>query len=170
MQATLLSIAIAFILALVAALVAPHFIDWNQYRTEFETQASRISGLRVRIAGPIDARLLPIPSLNLQRIDISRPGQGGSLRAARLSIEFSLGSLARGEFKASEVILERAELTAALDRKGRLEWPAPSVGFDADAISIERLDIRDSRALLADAASGYGVVLDKFEFKGELRT
>ncbi len=170
MQATLLSIAIAFILALVAALVAPHFIDWNQYRTEFETQASRISGLRVRIAGPIDARLLPIPSLNLQRIDISRPGQAGSLRAGRLSIEFSLGSLARGEFKASEVILEGAELTAALDRNGRLEWPAPSVGFDADAISIERLDIRDSRALLADAASGYGVVLDKFEFKGELRT
>ena len=67
-------------------------------------------------------------------------------------------------------ILEGAEIAIALDRNGRLEWPAPSIGFDPESISIERLDIRDSRALLADAASGYGVVLDKFEFKGELRT
>ena len=170
MQATLLSIAIALILALVTALVGPHFVDWNKYRGEFETQASRMTGLQVRIAGPIDARLLPTPSMSLSRIDIARPGEAGSLRARRLSIEFSLGSLARGEFKATDVILEGAELAIALDRNGRLEWPAPAMGFDPEAISIERLDIRDSRALLADAASGYGVVLDKFEFKGELRT
>lgn len=170
MQATLLSIAIALILALVAALVGPHFVDWNKYRAEFETQASRMTGLQVRIAGPIEARLLPTPSMNLSRIQIARGDEAGSLRARRLSIEFSLGSLARGEFKATDVILEGAEIAIALDRNGRLDWPAPSVGFDLEAISIERLDIRDSRALLADTASGYGMVLDKLEFKGELRT
>ena len=46
MQATLLSIAIALILALVTALVGPHFVDWNKYRAEFETQASRMTGLQ----------------------------------------------------------------------------------------------------------------------------
>ena len=76
----------------------------------------------------------------------------------------------RGEWKATDVRLEGAEIAVALDRDGRLEWPAPSIGFDPEAISIERLDIRDSRALLADAASGCGMVLDKLEFKGELRT
>ncbi len=170
MQATLLSFAIALILALVAALVGPHFVDWNQYRSQFEAQASRMTGLQVRLAGPIDARLLPSPSLSLQRIDIAQPGEAGSLRARRLSIEFSLGSLVRGEFKASDMSLEGAEIVLALDRNGRLEWPAPTVTFDPDAVSIERLIVRDSRVLLADAASGYGVVLDKFEFKGELRT
>jgi AsmA family/AsmA-like C-terminal region len=170
-QATLLSIAIALILALVTALVGPHFVDWNKYRSEFETQASRMTGLQVRIAGPIEARLLPTPSMNLSRIDIARSGEPGSLRARRLSIEFSLGALARGEFKATDVILDGAEISIALDRDGRLEWPVPtSMGFDPESISIERLDIRDSRALLADAASGYGVVLDKLDFKGELRT
>jgi large subunit ribosomal protein L24 len=169
-QATLLSIAIALILALVAALVGPHFVDWNKYRAEFETQASRMTGLQIRVGGPIDARLLPTPSLNLSRIDITRGDEAGTLRARRLSIEFSLGSLARGEFKATDVILEGAEIAIALDRSGRLEWPAPSVGFDPEAISIERLDVRDSRILMADAASGYGVVLDKFEFTGELRS
>jgi uncharacterized protein involved in outer membrane biogenesis len=169
-QGTLLSIAIALILALVAALVGPHYVDWNKYRAQFETQASRMTGLQVRIGGPIDARLLPTPSLNLARIDIARGKDVGSLRARRLSIEFSLGSLVRGEFKATDVILDGAEITLALDRNGRLEWPAPSVGFDPETISIERLDVRDSRVLMADAASGYGTVLDKFDFKGELRT
>ena len=37
-------------------------------RAEFERQASRMTGLQVRVAGPIDARLLPTPSLNLSRI------------------------------------------------------------------------------------------------------
>ena len=31
MQTTLLGLAIAFILALTAALVGPYFIDWNQF-------------------------------------------------------------------------------------------------------------------------------------------
>ena len=83
-------------------------------------------------AGPIDARLLPTPSLNLQRIDIARGDEAGSLRARRLSIEFSLGALARGEFRATDVILEGAEISVALDRNGRLEWPAPTIGFDPE--------------------------------------
>src|SRR5262245_61594662 len=101
-------------------------------------------GLQVRITGPIDARLLTTPSLSLQRVDIARPGEAGSVRARRLSLEFSLGSLLRGEWKATDVRIEGAEISAALDKDGRIEWPAPSVGFDPDAISIERLDIRDS--------------------------
>ena len=76
----------------------------------------------------------------------------------------------RGEWKATDVRLDGAEIAINLDRNGRLDWPAPSIGFDPETISIERLDIRDSRALLYDAASGSGLLLDQFEFKGELRT
>ena len=170
MQATLLSIAIAMILALLAALVGPHFVDWNTYRAEFESQASRMSGLQVRIAGPIEASLLPTPSVSLQQIEAQRPGEAGALRARRLSIEFSLGSLVRGEWKATDVRLDGPEISLVVDRDGRLEWPAPSVNFDPESISIERLDIRDARALLADAASGSSAVLDRIDFRGELRT
>ena len=130
-----------------------------------------MTGLQVRIAGPIDARLLPTAldepfSASTSRaparpVRCVRAGSASNSRSA---------SLARGELKATDVLLEGAEITIALDRNGRLEWPAPSIGFDPESISIERLDIRDSRALLADTASGYGVVLDKLEFKGELRT
>jgi len=46
-QATLLSIGIAIILALVAALVGPIFIDWSQYRAEIEAEASQVVGVPV---------------------------------------------------------------------------------------------------------------------------
>src|SRR3978361_1488669 len=89
-QATLLSFAIALILALVTALVGPHFVDWNRYRGEFEAKASQLTGMPVHITGPIDARILPTPTLLLQNIEMGRTGQSGTLRPRTLCIEFSL--------------------------------------------------------------------------------
>src|ERR1700750_899355 len=40
-QTTLLGLAIAFIIALVGALIGPYFIDWDQFRPQFEAEASR---------------------------------------------------------------------------------------------------------------------------------
>ena len=154
MQTTLLGLAIAVILALVAALVGPHFVDWNQYRGEFEARASSITGLSVRIAGPVEARLLPTPALTLQRIEVTRPGDAGVLRVRSLGIEFSLGALVRGEWRATMARLDGAEITAGLDSAGRLDWPVPSIAVDPDTVSIERLDIVDGRAILADAVGG----------------
>ena len=41
MQATLLGIAGAIILALLAALVGPQFVDWTSYRATIESEATR---------------------------------------------------------------------------------------------------------------------------------
>ena len=63
MQTTLLGLAILIIVALVSALVAPLVVDWNQYRSTFEQEASRLAGFTVHVRGPIDARILPAPRL-----------------------------------------------------------------------------------------------------------
>ena len=60
-QTTLLSIAIALILALLAALLGPHVVRWNDHRALFEADASRLVGIKVRVGGDIDAALLPFP-------------------------------------------------------------------------------------------------------------
>ena len=80
MQTTLLGLAIAFILALIAALVGPYFIDWNQFRPQFEAEASQVLGAPVRVAGQLDARLLPTPTLRLTMSPSSVPVQDGPLR------------------------------------------------------------------------------------------
>jgi uncharacterized protein involved in outer membrane biogenesis len=75
LQATLLGLAVAIILALVAALVGPYFVDWTQYRATFEAEASKLAGQPVRIAGRIDVRILPVPTLTLGRIETGPASQ-----------------------------------------------------------------------------------------------
>ena len=90
MQTTLLSIAIALILALLAALFGPHVIRWNDHRAFFEAEASRLVGIKVLVGGDIDAALLPFPSVTLRAIAIGPAGQGGRMRARSLRIALGL--------------------------------------------------------------------------------
>jgi uncharacterized protein involved in outer membrane biogenesis len=169
-QTTLLGVAIAIILALVTALVGPLFIDWNNYRSEFETRASRLTGLDFRVIGAIDARLLPTPTVTLQGVEFGRPDEGSKVRARLLRIEFALGAFARGEWRIADARLEGAEFSAGLDDSGRIAWPLPKLGFDLEAVSIARLQVQDARATLADAASDSRLVLENLDFTGELRS
>ena len=75
MQTTLLGLAIALILALVAALVGPLVVDWGTYRSLFESEATHLVGVPVKVTGSIDARLLPSPELTLHDIEIGE-GEG----------------------------------------------------------------------------------------------
>jgi large subunit ribosomal protein L24 len=169
LQTTLLGFAIAIIVALVAALVGPLVIDWGGYRSIVEREASRLSGIEVHVTGPIDARLLPSPRLTLQDVEI-----GGSdaepLRARSLNVEFALGPLLRGEWRASEMTLSGPQLHVGLDKSGKLTAPGVSLKFDPDAISIDRLSIEDGTVVLGDAASGTVLKLDNVWFNGELRS
>ena len=118
MQTTLLGLAIAIILALVAALVGPLLIDWGGYRSVFETEASRLIGVDVRVTGAIEARLLPSPQLTLHDIEIGR-GED-KIGAHSLGIEFALGPLMRGEWHAAELHLAGPQLRLGLDAEGRI--------------------------------------------------
>jgi hypothetical protein len=169
-QTALLSAGIAIILALVTALVGPLFVDWGSYRAEFQAEVGRLTGLEVRVTGPIDVRLLPTPTLTLQQIELGRPGDPTKTRAQALRIEFALGDLMRGTFRAQDMTLQGPELTLGLDPSGHLAWSAPTIGLDPDAVSIEHLEIADGRATFTDAASGTRLVLDKLDFTGQVRS
>lgn len=170
MQTTLLGLAITLILALLTALLGPLFIDWNHYRPAFEAQASRLIGLPVHVGGPIDARLLPSPSLLLSDITIGSDKAQQPLRAKALGIELGLGSLIRGQLRATELRLVGPEIAVGLGKDGRLEGPNLAVGFNLNDVSIGKLSIEGARLSFADAASGTQAVLDKLWFGGEVRS
>ena len=170
MQTTLLGLAIAIILALVTALVGPLLIDWNGYREQLEARASGLTGLEFKVAGAIDARLLPTPSLTLQGIEFGRPRDASRVRARSLRLEFALGSLLRGEWKIADARLEAPEVTIGLDAAGHVGLPVPSTGFAPDSVSIQQLSIADGRVILTDAATQSRLVLEKLEFRGDLRS
>ncbi len=168
MQTTLLGLAIALIVALVAALIGPYFIDWNQFRPQFEAEASRVMGAPVRVDGTLDARLLPTPTLRLQSVAVGGDNDPGKVRADKLDVEFSLSSLMRGEWRASELSLNGFSLDLGLDREGRFEWPSSIGKFNLGSLAIDRLNLT-GRMALQDAASGNTFHIDDLVFNGDVR-
>ncbi|HSP50480.1 MAG TPA: AsmA family protein [Pseudolabrys sp.] len=169
MQTTLLGLAIAIILALVAALVGPLLIDWGSHRSLFEAEASRLIGVDVRVTGVIEARLLPTPSLTLHDIEIGS-GAENKIRARSLGLEFALGALMRGEWRAAEMHLVAPQLNLGLDASGHVLAPNLAINFSPDNLSIDRLSVEDGKVTLTDAANGGRATLDRLWFNGEARS
>ena len=169
MQTTLLGLAIAFIIALVAALVGPYFVDWNQFRPQFEAEATRVVGAPVRVGGKLDARLLPTPSLRLRSVVVGGANDLGKVRADRLDVEFNLGSLMRGEWRATELTINGLALDLGLDAAGRIDWPASTGKFSLGSLAIDRLNLT-GRVALHDAASHGTVELNDIAFSGDVRS
>lgn len=169
MQTTLLGLAIAFIIALIAALIGPYFIDWNQFRPQFEAEAAKVIGAPVRVAGTLDARLLPSPSLRLRSVVVGGANDLGKVRADKLDVEFSLGSLMRGEWRATELTINGMALDLGLDPQGRIDWPASTGKFNLGTLSIDRLNLT-GRVALHDALSRGTLELNDIAFSGDVRS
>ncbi|MDA9427287.1 AsmA family protein [Bradyrhizobium sp. CCBAU 53380] len=170
MQTTLLGLAIAFIIALLAALIGPYYIDWNQFRPQFEAEAGKIIGVPVRVAGELDARLLPAPTLRLRAVTFGGNNDLGRLRADKLDVEFSLSSLMRGEWRATELSVGGMAVDLGLDARGRVDLPSTASGsFNLASLAIERLNLT-GRIALHDAASRSTLELNDIAFSGDVRS
>jgi uncharacterized protein involved in outer membrane biogenesis len=168
-QTTLLGLAIAFIIALVAALIGPYFIDWNQFRPQFEAEATQVIGAPVRVAGELEARLLPSPTLRLRSVVVGGANDLGKVRADKLDVEFSLGSLMRGEWRATELTINGMALDLGLDPQGRIDWPASNGKFNLGTLAIDRLRLT-GRAALHDALSHRTLEIEDIAFSGDVRS
>ncbi|MBB4261083.1 MULTISPECIES: AsmA-like C-terminal region-containing protein [unclassified Bradyrhizobium] len=170
MQTTLLGLAIAFIIALLAALIGPYYVDWNRFRPQFEAEAGKIIGVPVRVAGELDARLLPAPTLRLRQVTFGGNNDLGRLRADKLDVEFSLGSLMRGEWRATELSVGGMAVDLGLDARGRLDLPSTASGtFNLASLAIERVNLT-GRIALHDAASRSTLELNDIAFSGDVRS
>jgi large subunit ribosomal protein L24 len=167
-QTTLLGLAIAVILALLAALIGPYFVDWSQFRPQFEYEASRVIGMPVHVDGDIDARLLPAPSIRLRNVAIGTRSDTNNVSVEKLDVEFSLGDLMRGEWRANELTLNGLVLELGLDGRGRMNWSSRSGGFNFGALTVDKFHLTGA-VMLNDLASRTTVRLDDIDFSGEVR-
>ncbi|MDQ8727839.1 AsmA family protein [Bradyrhizobium sp. LHD-71] len=168
MQTTLLGLAIALILALLAALIGPYFIDWSQFRPQFEREASRVIGMPVRVDGEIDARLLPTPSLRLRHVAVGARSDASNVSVEKLDVEFSLGDLMRGEWRANELTLDGLVLELGLDQRGRMNWASRGSGFNLGALTVDKFHLTGAIAV-NDTASRRSLRLNDIVFTGEVR-
>ena len=142
MRFVLTILAVALVALLIAALIAPLFIDWSAHRAAIEARIGALTGGRVALTGPISVRLLPIPYLDLGEGSASGPKAGHprlSFKSARL--ELSLVKLATGAIRFTEIRLEGPVLTLTRLDNGSLNLPAPNAG-EAGSVGFDRLVAR----------------------------
>lgn len=154
MRHFLTGLGILICLTLVAAMAGPHFIDWGGRRALFEKRIAQITGQPARIDGPIAVTLLPTPTLSLDQVKIGRADKAGfvPLEVERISGALAATALFRGEFVITEALIDGP--VVRIDERGMAAFVAESKGpsrADPDAISIEKLQIRDGNVTIARA-------------------
>jgi uncharacterized protein involved in outer membrane biogenesis len=151
------------VLALLAALVVPHFIDWTSYRADFEREASAILGRKVTVRGAASARLLPFPSVTFNDVSVAGgPGGQPAMTVETFSMDAELAPFLRGEVLIFDMRLVRPKAVIDINADGKVDWAMrPSNPFDIKQVSIERMNITDGEIVLRHAAGARSHVLSQ---------
>ncbi|MCB1466443.1 MAG: AsmA family protein, partial [Rhizobiaceae bacterium] len=107
-----------FVLALTAALVAPYFIDWTNYRADFEREASNILGRPVTVRGDASARLLPFPSVTFSDVVVGATATKPAMTVEAFSMDAELAPFMSGEFRIFDLRLVRPKATVEIGEDG----------------------------------------------------
>lgn len=138
MNSVLSYIAGLIILLLLAALVGPTFVDWNQFRNQIEAQGTKLTGRELKIGGDIRFVVLPAPHLTLNDVSLSNLEGGANpdfLRFGQIDAEVALAPLLSGEVTVSSVTVARPQVHLEIMRDGRSNWR----GLVADSLREEGL-------------------------------
>lgn len=125
MNSFLLTLAALLILVLSALFAAPLFIDWNDYRSVFETQAKNLLGREVKVDGEVHLVLLPAPELRFD--DIKVADQKGRLdqpflEARSLEAWLNIGALLSGTIEARKIAIVDPVLRLDVKPDGTGNW------------------------------------------------
>ena len=152
MNSVLLSIAVAIVLALCGALVAPFFIDWNAYRDVVEARLSKAFGYEVVINGQLNARILPYPVLDIQELEIR--GQGLKFPLViipQLHADLALAPILRGYIEVTDIELDQPIVTLPMGAGGVPTVPAgQNVGVSQDSVEISDLNVANGTLVVVD--------------------
>ncbi|PLP60286.1 AsmA protein [Mesorhizobium loti] len=145
-----------FVLALLAALVVPPFVDWTGYRADFEREASTILGRKVTVRGSATARLLPFPSVTFSDVSVAGGTDGvPAMTVETFSMDAELAPFLRGEVLIFDMRLVRPKATIGIAADGKMDWTVrPSSPFNPAQVAIEKLTITDGAVELHQEAGG----------------
>lgn len=144
------------VVALFSALFAPFFVDWTDFRVQFEEQASHILGKKVVVHGAVDARILPFPSVTLHDVRVGQDLDGQpQLHAERFSMDMELAPFLSGEARIFEMRIEEPKARIRILKDGTLDWMRGSkASIPARTVVLEDLHVTDGTIELIDEQTG----------------
>lgn len=173
MNALLTTIAAALVLALLAALVGPHFVDWTSYRADFERSATQLVGAPVRVRGPVEARLLPHPSIRFSDVEIGASGEAAKLTARSFSMRLFPAPLLRGEVHVRDVDVISPRLVLEIAPDGETAFPFDKnvlANHDLTRVTLERIGIVNGVIELRDPETARNVEISRINGTGSAGT
>lgn len=144
-------------LALVAALIGPYFVNWTGYRAAFEREASQILGRTVTVQGNVSARLLPFPSVTFGDVRVAgETSAQPAMTIEEFSMDAELAPFMRGEFLIFDMRLVRPNAVLNLANDGSVDWAARRASnmFDPRQIRLEKMTVTEGKVTLIHATSG----------------
>ncbi|MGC2409212.1 MAG: AsmA family protein [Methyloceanibacter sp.] len=142
MNSFLLTLTAVLIVVLGALFAAPLFIDWNDYRPVFETQASKLLGRAVKVGGKVHLVLLPAPELRFD--DVKVADQKGRfdqplLEARSIEAYLNISALLGGGVEARKITISDPVLRLSLWEDGSGNWG--DVGRPGEALPLVPKDV-----------------------------
>jgi uncharacterized protein involved in outer membrane biogenesis len=140
---------------LIAALVAPLFIDWTGYRADFEREASKILGRPVKVAGEAKARILPFPSLAFTNVRVGEDIENPALTIEQFSMDAELAPFLSGEVLIFDMRVTKPRGIIVIDKSGKIDWTLrPNSPFNPGNVRIENMVVEGGQFDLVDEAAG----------------
>ncbi len=158
------------VLAIVGFFVAPHVIDWNDYKGEIAAEVAKASGKELRVDGDIAIAWTTTATFRIDGIKLIDKHEGATSEVAAIESvqgEVALFPLISGNLEVLDLTIVKPRFDLRVDERGRANWaPAPGGaaparddrhdsddGFDGDLV-IRNLAVRDGALNFANAASG----------------
>ena len=169
MRRILIVLAALVVLLVVAVLVIPSLIDWNQYKSDITAEVEAQTGRRLAIEGDLDLTILPSPALAVTGLRLSN-AEGARVpdmvRIEALEVEIAFWPLLGGEIEVDLVRLIGPTVALEIMPNGRGNWLLDSSDSTAPAgeregtgdvdeaslFRLDRLEIEGGAITLLDAS------------------
>lgn len=162
MKKPLIASGILVALLILAALIAPSFIDWNSHRPEVTEAVHKFTGLDISVEGDLSFRLLPSPALSARALTLANVEGGVAenfLEVEGLSINVDFFSLLGGDLQVNSVLLDTPVIALEHDAEGRANWDLIMAGGEEGDdggrdISLDLFVIENGIITYSDATTG----------------
>ncbi|MCP4329368.1 MAG: AsmA family protein [Alphaproteobacteria bacterium] len=155
------------ILIAIGALVAPSFIDWNEYKDVITARIEKETGRRMVIDGNIALNLLPAPALAVEDVRLANlkgASAANMMTLKSLRVRVALAPLLQGEVQVESIALVEPVIELERLHDGRVNWafgePAPGVADDDASgpslppFKLDSFTIEDGTVVYQDTAAG----------------
>ncbi|MEM7290007.1 MAG: AsmA family protein, partial [Pseudomonadota bacterium] len=158
-------VGLLIVVALFSALLAPYFVNWERFTDEFEAQASRLVGQPVKVGGQSNLRLLPLPYISFEDLEVGRNADGSPLMTVeQFSLNAELFPFLSGEVRIVEMAMLRPRVNLKVEENGTIVWTSPRELLVAPAqVNIESLQIKDGSISLDGLAGGRNFKFEKID-------